>query len=52
MSHNTDLKSSAITFPSGPVEREITYHVPFTPCNRKNNYATVWEKLEERSSKV
>jgi hypothetical protein len=36
------------TLPTGPVEREITWHAPFTLCNRETDYATVWRKLEER----
>ena len=37
------------TLPTGPVEREIIYHAPFTKCDRETDYATVWRKLEERS---
>lgn len=36
------------TLPTGPVEREIIYHAPFTKCDRETDYATVWRKLEER----
>ena len=36
------------TLPSGPIEREIVWHAPFTKCNREADYATVWRKLEER----
>lgn len=37
------------TLPTGPIEREIIYHAPFTKCDRETDYATVWRKLEERS---
>jgi hypothetical protein len=36
------------TLPTGPVEREITYHAPFTKCDREGDYAIVWSKLEEK----
>jgi hypothetical protein len=36
------------TLPTGPVEREIIYHAPFTKCDRETDYATVWRNLEER----
>jgi hypothetical protein len=36
------------TLPTGPIEREIIWHAPFTTCNRETDYATVWRKLEER----
>jgi hypothetical protein len=36
------------TLPTGPVEREITWHAPFTKCDRETDYATVWRKLEEK----
>jgi len=36
------------TLPTGPIEREIIYHAPFTTCNREADYATVWRKLEEK----
>ena len=36
------------TLPTGPVEREIIYHAPFTKCDRETDYATVWRKLEEQ----
>lgn len=36
------------TLPTGPVEREIIYHAPFTKCDRERDYAEVWGKLEER----
>jgi hypothetical protein len=35
------------TLPTGPVEREIIYHAPFTKCDRETDYATVWCKLDE-----
>ena len=34
------------TLPTGPIEREIIWHAPFTTCNRETDYATVWRKLE------
>jgi hypothetical protein len=34
------------TLPTGPVERTLTYHAPFTRCDRETDYATVWGKLE------
>jgi hypothetical protein len=37
------------TLPTGPIEREIIWHAPFTKCDRESDYATVWRKLEERS---
>jgi hypothetical protein len=39
------------TLPTGPIEREIIYHAPFTKCDRETDYATVWRKLEVRDSK-
>lgn len=36
------------TLPTGPVEREIIYHAPFTKCDRERDYADVWRKLEEK----
>ena len=35
------------TLPTGPIEREIIYHAPFTKCDRETDYATVWRRLEE-----
>lgn len=49
-----DLQSGTVTrqvtdntLPTGPVERSIVYHAPFTRCDRERDYATVWGKLEE-----
>jgi hypothetical protein len=49
-----DLQSGTVTrqitdttLPTGPVERVIEYHAPFTRQNRETDYATVWAKLEE-----
>jgi hypothetical protein len=39
------------TLPTGPIEREIIYHAPFTKCDRERDYAEVWGKLEEREGK-
>ena len=36
------------TLPTGPVERQLVWHAPFTKCDRETDYATVWRKLEER----
>jgi hypothetical protein len=38
------------TLPTGPVERTIEYHAPFTLQNRETDYATVWAKLDELTS--
>ena len=38
------------TLPTGPVEREIIYHAPFTKCGRETDYATAWRKLEAGGS--
>jgi hypothetical protein len=38
------------TLPIGPVEREITWHAPFTKCDRERDYAEVWKKLEEKGT--
>lgn len=35
------------TLPAGPVERTIVYEAPFTRCDREQDYATVWAKLDE-----
>ena len=35
------------TLPTGPVERTIAYEAPFTRCDREQDYATVWAKLDE-----
>lgn len=35
------------TLPTGPVERTIVYEAPFTRCDREQDYATVWAKLDE-----
>ena len=32
------------TLPTGPVERTLEYHAPFTLQNRETDYATVWAK--------
>jgi hypothetical protein len=40
------------TLPTGPIEREIIWHAPFTTCNRETDYATVWQKLDERENKA
>jgi hypothetical protein len=37
------------TLPSGPIEREIIWHAPFTKCDREKDYAEVWRKLDERN---
>ena len=37
------------TLPTGPVERDIVYHAPFTRCDREQDYAMAWSKLDERS---
>ena len=34
------------TLPTGPVERTLEYHAPFTLQNRETDYATVWNKLD------
>lgn len=39
------------TLPTGPIEREIIYHAPFTKCDRETDYATVWRKLEQKEGK-
>ena len=39
------------TLPTGPVERTIEYIAPFTRCNREEDYALVWSKLDEEVSK-
>jgi hypothetical protein len=36
------------TLPTGPFEREIIYHAPFTKCDRKKDYAEVWNRLENQ----
>jgi len=36
------------TLPTGPIERSIVYHAPFTRCDRERDYATVWRNLNER----
>jgi hypothetical protein len=53
-----DMKSGSVsrtvtdnTLPAGPVERTIEYVAPFTRCDREQDYATVWAKLDERESK-
>ncbi|WP_028324205.1 hypothetical protein [Desulfatirhabdium butyrativorans] len=33
------------TLPTGPVERTIVYHAPFTRCDRERDYAMVWDRL-------
>jgi len=33
------------TLPGGPVERIITYHAPFTRCDREEDYRTAWAAL-------
>ncbi len=37
------------TLPTGPIERTIEYVAPFTRCDREQDYATVWAKLDEQS---
>ena len=37
------------TLPTGPVERTLEYHAPFTLQNRETDYATVWAKLDSPS---
>ncbi len=37
------------TLPTGPVERTLEYHAPFTLQNRETDYATVWAKLDARN---
>jgi len=34
------------TLPTGPVDRVIEYHAPYTRQNRETDYATVWAKLD------
>ncbi len=34
------------TLSTGPVERTLEYHAPFTLQNRETDYATVWAKLD------
>jgi len=36
------------TLPTGPFEREIIYHAPFTKCDREKDYAEVWNRLENQ----
>jgi hypothetical protein len=36
--------------PGGPVERAITYQVPFDRCNWMGNYRRVWGVFERRGS--
>jgi hypothetical protein len=36
------------TLPTGPVEREIVWHAPFSKCDRETDYATVWRELDRR----
>jgi hypothetical protein len=38
------------TLPTGPVERTLEYHAPFTLQNRETDYATVWAKLDAMSA--
>lgn len=52
-----DMKSGSVsrtvtdnTLPTGPVERTIEYVAPFTRCDREQDYATVWAKLDEREN--
>ena len=37
------------TLPTGPVERQLIYHAPFTRCDRESDYASVWRKLDQVS---
>ena len=37
------------TLPTGPVERTLEYHAPYTRQNRETDYATVWAKLDART---
>ena len=32
--------------PTGPIERTLTYHAPFTKRNREQDYAMVWTVLD------
>jgi hypothetical protein len=48
-----DLQSGTVTrtitdttLPTGPVERTLEYHAPYTLQNRETDYATVWAKLD------
>ena len=38
------------TLPTGPVDRVIEYHAPFTRNNREQAYQTVWSKLDALAS--
>ncbi len=38
------------TLPTGPIEREITYTAPFTKSDREQDYATVWSKLNTKTT--
>ena len=38
------------TLPTGPIERLIEYHAPFTRSDRETDYATVWRKSDERTA--
>lgn len=40
------------TLPTGPVEREIVWHAPFTKCERERDYAEVWRNLEKSGKKA
>jgi hypothetical protein len=34
--------------PTGPVERKIIWHAPFTKCDREKDYAAAWAKVNGR----
>ncbi len=34
------------TLPTGPIEREITWHAPFTRSDRERDYETIWHTLD------
>ena len=36
------------TLPGGPREKTITYHAPFTRCDREADYAAVWTEFARR----
>ena len=40
------------TLPTGPIEREIIYHAPFTKSDRETDYATVWGRLVSRGQQI
>lgn len=36
------------TLPGGPHQRTITYHAPFTRCDREEDYRTAWAEFTKR----